>query len=39
MAGFKKLAQTKKSAPFDPIGFQKNRPNSVKTGRNPFDTK
>jgi hypothetical protein len=36
---FKKLAETKKLAPFDPVGFQKNRPNSIKTGRNLFDWK
>jgi hypothetical protein len=36
---FKKPAETKKSAPSDPAGFQKNRPNSVKTGRNPFNSK
>jgi hypothetical protein len=31
---FKKPAETKKSAPSDPAGFQKNRPNSVKFGEN-----
>jgi hypothetical protein len=35
----KKPAETKKLAPFDPAGFRKNRPNSVKTGQNPFDSK
>jgi hypothetical protein len=34
---FKKPADTKKSGPSDSIGFQKNRPNSVKIGRNSFD--
>jgi hypothetical protein len=31
---FKKPAETKKSTPSDPAGFQKNRPNSVKFGEN-----
>jgi hypothetical protein len=33
-AVFKKPAKTKISAPSDPAGFQKNRPNSVKFGEN-----
>jgi hypothetical protein len=36
---FKKSVETTKLAPSDPAGFRKNRPNSVKTGRNPFDLK
>jgi hypothetical protein len=36
---FKKPAETKKLAPSDPAGFWKNWPNSVKIGRNPFDSK
>jgi hypothetical protein len=37
--GFKKPTENKKSASSDPVGFQKNRPNLVKTDRNPFDSK
>jgi hypothetical protein len=33
---FKKPTETKKSAS-DRIGFLKNRSNSIKTSRNPFD--
>jgi hypothetical protein len=35
---FKKLAENK-SASSNPAGFRKNRLNSVKTDRNPFDSK
>jgi hypothetical protein len=31
---FKKPTETKKSAPYDPAGFRKNRSNSVKFGEN-----
>jgi hypothetical protein len=38
-AVFKNLLETKKSVPSDPVGFRKNQLNSVKIGRNPFDSK
>jgi hypothetical protein len=36
-AVFKKLAEIKKSAPSDPVGFQKNHSNSIKFGKKPIE--